>query len=64
MSSTDRWHVYASYSVARVNSKLTADTAGILRTSEIHFWPNTLVISARLLLLGSRTSLRRGTFPA
>lgn len=43
---SDRWHVYASYSVARVNSKLTADTAGVLRTSEIHFWPNTLVISA------------------
>ncbi|HEU5443706.1 MAG TPA: OmpW family outer membrane protein [Steroidobacteraceae bacterium] len=43
---TDRWHVYASYSIAQVNSKLTADTAGILRTSEIHFWPNTLVISA------------------
>src|SRR5215469_4881250 len=35
----DRWHVYASYSVARVNTKLTADTAGILRTTEIHFWP-------------------------
>jgi outer membrane protein len=43
---TARWHVYASYSVAQVNSKLTADTAGILRTSEVHFWPNTLVISA------------------
>lgn len=43
---TDRWHVYASYSIAQVNSKLTANTAGILRTSEIHFWPNTLVISA------------------
>ena len=42
----DRWHVYASYSVAQVNSKLTADTAGIIRTSEVHFWPNTLVISA------------------
>lgn len=42
----DRWHVYASYSVARVNSKLTANTAGILRTSEVHFWPNTLVVSA------------------
>ena len=41
-----RWHVYASYSVAQVNSKLTADTAGVLRTSEVHFWPNTLVISA------------------
>lgn len=42
----DRWHVYASYSVAQVNSKLSADTAGIIRTSEVHFWPNTLVISA------------------
>ena len=41
-----RWHVYASYSVAQVNSKLTANTAGILRTSEVHFWPNTVVISA------------------
>jgi outer membrane protein len=43
---TDRWHVYASYSVAQVNSKLTANTAGILRTTEVHFWPNTVVISA------------------
>jgi outer membrane protein len=42
----ERWHVYASYSVAQVNSKLNADTAGIIRTSEVHFWPNTLVISA------------------
>ena len=42
----DRWHVYASYSVAQVNSKLTANTAGIIRTSEVHFWPNTVVISA------------------
>ena len=42
----DRWHVYASYSVAQVNSKLTANTAGIIRTSEVHFWPNTVVVSA------------------
>lgn len=42
----DRWHVYGSYSVAQVNTRLTADTAGLLRTSEIHFWPNALVISA------------------
>ena len=41
----ERWHVYASYSVGQVNSKLTADTGGVLRTSEIHFWPNTLVVS-------------------
>ncbi|MBW4050486.1 MAG: outer membrane beta-barrel protein [Proteobacteria bacterium] len=42
----DRWHVYGSYSIAQVNTKLTADTAGLQRTSEIHFWPNALVISA------------------
>jgi outer membrane protein len=42
----DRWHVYASYSVAQVNTKLTAETAGLQRTAEIHFWPNALVISA------------------
>jgi outer membrane protein len=41
----DRWHVYASYSVAQVNSKLTADTAGMIRTSQVRFWPNALVIS-------------------
>ncbi len=43
---SDRWHVYASYSVAQVNTKLKANTAGIIRTSNVHFWPNTLVISA------------------
>ncbi len=43
---TDRWHLYASYSVARVNSHLTADTAGVIRTTEIHFWPNAIVVSA------------------
>ena len=42
----ERWHLYASYSVAQVNTKLTATTAGLSRTSNVHFWPNTLVISA------------------
>jgi outer membrane protein len=42
----DRFHVYASYSIAQVNTKLQADTAGIIRTSEVHFWPNALVVSA------------------
>jgi len=42
----ERWHLYASYSVARVNTTLTATTAGMQRTSNINFWPNTLVISA------------------
>ena len=40
-----RWHVVASYSVAQVNSRLTTDTAGVLRSSKIHFWPNAVVIS-------------------
>jgi outer membrane protein len=43
---TDHWHVYASYSAAIVDTKLTADTAGILRTSQIQFNPMTLVVSA------------------
>lgn len=43
---TDRWHVYASYSVARVNTHLKAYTAGLERSAEIHFWPNAVVLSA------------------
>lgn len=43
---TDRWHVYASYSVARVNAHLRAYTAELERSSEIHFWPNAVVVSA------------------
>lgn len=41
----DRWHFTASYSVAQVNSKLTTNTAGILRSNEVHFWPNAVVLS-------------------
>ncbi len=41
----DRWHFTASYSIAQVNSKLTTDTAGILRSNEVHFWPNAAVLS-------------------
>ena len=40
-----RWHIVASYSVAQVNSTLTTDTAGIYRSSHVHFWPNALVLS-------------------
>lgn len=36
---------YASYSASMVNSKLTANTAGVIRTSEIHFGPQALVFS-------------------
>ncbi len=42
----DHWHFTASYSVAQVNSRLTTDTAGILRSNEVHFWPNAVVVSA------------------
>jgi outer membrane protein len=39
------WSFYASYSATMVNSKLTANTAGVIRTSEIHFGPQALVFS-------------------
>jgi len=41
--------VNASYSAARVRSRLNADTGGVVRTSEISFGPQTLVISAGFL---------------
>jgi outer membrane protein len=41
----DRWHVYASYSGSKVNTRLTADTGGISRTSHIEFNPQVLVVS-------------------
>jgi len=39
------WHVYASYNVARVKSDLTANTAGIERTTNISFGPQVLIVS-------------------
>jgi len=42
---TPRWHVYSSYSIARVNTHVTADTEGVIRTTTIKFGPQTLVIS-------------------
>jgi outer membrane protein len=42
----DRWSVYASYSATVVKSKLTADTAGVIRTSEINFGPRAVVVAA------------------
>jgi outer membrane protein len=42
----DRLTVYASYSASFVRSRLTANTAGVLRTSDIEFWPRALVVSA------------------
>lgn len=42
----ERWSLNASYSTAVIRSKLTADTAGVIRTTHIDFWPRVLVLSA------------------
>ncbi len=42
----DRWSLYASYDVARVNSDYVGDTAGVIRKTHIKFNPSTLVVSA------------------
>jgi outer membrane protein len=39
------WHMYASYSIARVDSDLRADTAGVIRTTHIRFGPQVLIVS-------------------
>lgn len=41
----NNWHAYASYSFSRVATDLTADTAGVIRTSHISFAPQALVVS-------------------
>jgi outer membrane protein len=41
-----RWSFYASYSASMVHSRLTADTGGLIRTTDIQFWPTTVVVSA------------------
>jgi outer membrane protein len=40
------WHLYTSYSISRVNTDITADTDGILRTARIKFGPQAWVVSA------------------
>lgn len=42
---TDRLHVYGSYSMAQVKSRLTTNTLGIVRTSNVDFSPRTWVVS-------------------
>ena len=39
------WHVHATYSISRVNTDIKADTAGVIRTTNIHFGPQALVLS-------------------
>ena len=40
-----RWNAYFSYNYAPVKTKLSAETAGVTRTSEIRFNPSAIVIS-------------------
>jgi outer membrane protein len=40
-----RWHAYASYNYAYVKSRLTADTAGLIHTTDINFNPRAVVLS-------------------
>jgi len=40
-----RWHLNVSYSIARVNTDLTTNTAGVERTAHIKFGPQALVVS-------------------
>jgi outer membrane protein len=42
---TDRFRAYASYSVSYVHSRLTADTAGLIHTTNIDFQPRALVVA-------------------
>jgi outer membrane protein len=39
------WHVYTSYSIAQVKSDMSANTAGVVRTTRISFAPQTLIFS-------------------
>jgi outer membrane protein len=39
------WHAYGSYSWSKVKTDLTADTAGVIRTTRINFGPQALVLS-------------------
>ncbi len=42
---TDRWHLHGSYSFSQVKTHLKADTDGVIRTSNISFAPQVLVVS-------------------
>jgi len=41
-----RWSFYASYSFSEVQTNLTADTAGVIRTTHVSFAPGALIVSA------------------
>ena len=39
------WHAIASYSVSKVSTDLSANTAGEIRTTHINFGPQALVVA-------------------
>jgi outer membrane protein len=39
------WNCYASYSASQVNTRLIADTGGVIRTTRIDFGPQALVVA-------------------
>jgi outer membrane protein len=39
------WHLYTSYSISRVDTNITADTDGIVRSTRIKFGPQTWVVA-------------------
>jgi outer membrane protein len=41
----DHWNFYASYSASQVKTKLSADTAGVIRNTNISFGPQALVLA-------------------
>jgi outer membrane protein len=41
----NHWNLYASYSISQVRTKLSADTAGVIRTTHISFGPQALVVA-------------------
>ena len=40
-----RWSVIVSYSISSVDSNLKTETAGVIRTSRVHFGPQALVVA-------------------
>jgi len=43
---TKHWQVIASWSITRVDTKLKIDTAGEIRTTNVHFAPQAVVVAA------------------
>jgi outer membrane protein len=42
---SERWHLHASYSISQVKTHLTANTDGVIRTTDISFGPQVFIVS-------------------